>query len=166
MIKKNKKGFSLIELVVTIAIMATLSAILVPSFLSLNQESREKKDKVKFESICTAIKSAVAEPEVRKEIEDIFSETQDCTFTIVFDCNPDTGYIKFADGIVSNKPDNEHKFLETKLGKEALLQMDREYKVEAKSNWGNRLQLIVVPKTSNTTTKITYTWEVQPDEST
>ena len=41
---KNNKGFSLVELVITIAIMAVLIAILAPLFVKYVEQSRRSRD--------------------------------------------------------------------------------------------------------------------------
>lgn len=43
-IKKNKKGFTLIELIVVVAILAILAAIAVPSFIGLQDRAQEGVD--------------------------------------------------------------------------------------------------------------------------
>lgn len=40
-LKKNKKGFTLIELIVVVAILAILAAIAVPNFISLSAKAQE-----------------------------------------------------------------------------------------------------------------------------
>lgn len=42
--KKNNKGFSLVELIVVIAIMAVLMAVLAPAMLRYVEKSRIQKD--------------------------------------------------------------------------------------------------------------------------
>ena len=42
--KKNNKGFSLVELIIVIAIMAVLMAVLAPQFLRYVERSRFQKD--------------------------------------------------------------------------------------------------------------------------
>ena len=60
MIKKNfNKGFSLVEIIVAICILAVLSAVMVPSLINLMQQSRIEKDETKFISMCTAFKTDI-----------------------------------------------------------------------------------------------------------
>ena len=61
-------GFTLAELLVTITILVLLTAFLVPIFTSVIQDSRQAQDETKFESVCTALKSAMTEPGVQKEV--------------------------------------------------------------------------------------------------
>ena len=61
---KSKKGFTLVELVVAIAILVVLSTVLVPSFLNITSTSKESKDEVKFETLTTVFEKAVSEKEV------------------------------------------------------------------------------------------------------
>ena len=42
--KKNNKGFSLVELIVVVAIMAVLMAVLVPTLIKKVESSRKQKD--------------------------------------------------------------------------------------------------------------------------
>ena len=44
-LKKNKKGFSLIELIVVVAILGVLMAVLVPQYIQYVEKSREGVDK-------------------------------------------------------------------------------------------------------------------------
>ncbi len=53
--KKNNKGFSLVELIIVIAIMAILSAALAPQLMKYIEKSRLSTD----ESTCKAIESCV-----------------------------------------------------------------------------------------------------------
>ena len=77
-IKKNeKKGFSLVEIIVSICILAVLMSVLVPSYIAMMNDSRIKKDEAKFESICTAFKKALGEPEVQNEVEQFYAEDEE-----------------------------------------------------------------------------------------
>lgn len=60
----NNKGFSLIELIVTIAIMAVLMVVLVPQFLKYVERSRIQKDESFMSEIQEAVNIACSASEV------------------------------------------------------------------------------------------------------
>jgi len=62
MCKKDNKGFSLIELIIVIAIMAVLTAILTPQLIKYVERAREAKDRTNIESVYRAFQLAVLEP--------------------------------------------------------------------------------------------------------
>lgn len=53
--RKNKKGFTLIELIIVIAIIAILAAVAIPSFLGITQKANESVAVANATSIATAI---------------------------------------------------------------------------------------------------------------
>ena len=59
--KSNNKGFSLVELIIVIAIMAVLVAILAPQLLKYVERSREAKDRTVTDEIDRAITIALAD---------------------------------------------------------------------------------------------------------
>ncbi|MGN0514688.1 MAG: type II secretion system protein [Lachnospiraceae bacterium] len=59
--KLNNKGFSLVELIVVIAIMAILVGVLAPSVLGQLDKAKISKDKQAIETVCTAIATAYAD---------------------------------------------------------------------------------------------------------
>lgn len=56
--KSNNKGFSLVELIVVIAIMAVLIGVLAPTVISNIEKSRESKDLNRLDNIYSAIQTA------------------------------------------------------------------------------------------------------------
>lgn len=58
--KKNNKGFSLVELIVVIAIMAVLMGVLAPTLIGNIEKSRESKDLQNIDSIRQAVVNAMA----------------------------------------------------------------------------------------------------------
>lgn len=58
--KLNNKGFSLVELIIVIAIMAILIAVLAPQFLRYVERSRLQKDNTAISEIANAAKVAMA----------------------------------------------------------------------------------------------------------
>lgn len=69
MIKKNSnKGFSLVELIVVIAIMAVLVAVLAPSLLAYVERSRAQKDDSAMGEVVNAINIALADEKIYDEV--------------------------------------------------------------------------------------------------
>ena len=66
--KKQKsltnKGFSLVELIIVIAIMAVLVGVLAPQFLKYVERSRKSTDVQNVASIVTALQTYAADPTV------------------------------------------------------------------------------------------------------
>lgn len=60
---KSNKGFSLVELIVVIAIMAILVGIMAPSLMKQINKSRLSKDKQTLDTIAQAINNALADPD-------------------------------------------------------------------------------------------------------
>lgn len=57
----NNKGFSLVELIIVIAIMAVLIGVLAPQYLKYVNNSKVSTDITNAESIATAVNVAVAD---------------------------------------------------------------------------------------------------------
>ena len=68
MLHKHKKGFSLIELIVAIAILATMLLVLTPSVLKYIDESRTTKDLKTVADFTEVIESSLADDSVYNEI--------------------------------------------------------------------------------------------------
>lgn len=62
--KLNNKGFSLVELIVVIAIMAILVGVLAPSVLGQINKAKLSKDKQAIDAIATAVAIAWSDPDV------------------------------------------------------------------------------------------------------
>lgn len=61
--RMGNKGFSLVELIVVIAIMAVLVAVLAPQFTRYVDKSRQSNDATTVAGIVNAAQSAIASPE-------------------------------------------------------------------------------------------------------
>ena len=66
--KRNKLGFSLVELIVVIAIMAIMTAVLAPSLLSYVERSRAQKDNSAMSEVVNSIMLALADQNVYDEV--------------------------------------------------------------------------------------------------
>ena len=60
----KKKGFTLVELIIVIAIMAILAAVAIPSFSSIKESANAKADLSNAKTIATAVNALLAEGEV------------------------------------------------------------------------------------------------------
>ncbi len=59
--KMNNKGFSLVELIIVIAIMAILIAVLAPQYIKYVEKSRESADLDNWQSVLSAMQVAYAD---------------------------------------------------------------------------------------------------------
>lgn len=66
--KKNNKGFSLVELIVVIAIMAVLMVVLAPAMLRYVEKSRVQKDDTAVHEVQRAVELALSDEAVVDEI--------------------------------------------------------------------------------------------------
>lgn len=66
--KRNNKGFSLVELIIVIAIMAILAGILAPQFIKYIGKSRVSTDIQNAQQIATALSTEFADTERTSEV--------------------------------------------------------------------------------------------------
>lgn len=68
--RMNDKGFSLVELIIVIAIMAILLVVLAPQYLKYVERSRNSTDLQNAAEIVTALQIYASDPEATVEPED------------------------------------------------------------------------------------------------
>ena len=79
--KLGNKGFSLVELIVVIAIMAILVGVLAPVLIRNIEKSRESKDLQALDSVKSAVTTALAREDCYKELVDGKND-KEYTFTL------------------------------------------------------------------------------------
>ena len=92
--KMNNKGFSLVELIIVIAIMAILIVVLAPQYLKYVERSRNSTDLQNATELKTAIETYVADPESKETM------AKDDTVVLTISSN--------ADGDVSGTGNGEN----------------------------------------------------------
>ena len=65
---RTKKGFSMIELIVVIGIMAVLLAILAPSLLQYTEKSRAQRDDTTMDEVVNAVQLAMSDQKCYDEM--------------------------------------------------------------------------------------------------
>ncbi len=66
--KTDNKGFSLVELIIVIAIMAVLIAVLAPQFLRYVERSRIARDNSAIGEVATSIKAGMADEAINSGV--------------------------------------------------------------------------------------------------
>ena len=98
---KKNKGFSLVELIIVIAIMAILAAAIAPALIRYIDKSRKADDIAAAETINTAVQTSLSNEDAYDEIMDnmtgsiLLATAQDTKF-------PDNGFPNFAAEVNSN----------------------------------------------------------------
>ena len=145
---KNKKGFSLVELLAVVAILSVFIVVLVPSFINHIGESKLERDYTKFDSINTAIRTACAEPEVENEV---IAKAGGDPLKIVFQISND-GKIVFENGTMAGQP-----IANTYLWTNIYQTIEFEYQVASTEHYGKTLTFTIPVKEMNQTWKCSYT---------
>ena len=118
--KMNDKGFSLVELIIVIAIMSVLVAVLAPQYLKYVERSRNSTDVTNATAIVTACQVWAADPEV--ESTKTFKEG---TFTITVTSS--------GASVTAKSPDQNGVAVEAAV-KNASLDL-KDLKCKSKTKW-------------------------------
>lgn len=90
----NNKGFSLVELIIVIAIMAILIVVLAPQYLKYVERSRNSTDLQNARTIMTAVETYAADPVATKAIltgEKIIVKVESTTSSLTGDAASGAG---------------------------------------------------------------------------
>ncbi|MCM1105884.1 MAG: prepilin-type N-terminal cleavage/methylation domain-containing protein [Blautia sp.] len=102
--KRNNKGFSLVELIVVIAIMAVLMVVLAPAMLRYVEKSRVQKDESAAAEVAHAVELALAQEDIYVEAGTIATGATN-SFTITL--TGSTGAMTFPASATKLKADVE-----------------------------------------------------------
>lgn len=78
--KKNNKGFSLVELIIVIAIMAILVGVMAPQLIKYIEKSKVSSDKSLCDTVRSAVSTALLDPDVNDD--DNYSVPSNGTYTL------------------------------------------------------------------------------------
>ncbi len=92
--KKNNKGFSLIELIIAIAILIILTGLLAPQFMKYIEKSREAKDMQTLDTVYTAVQGAFAD---EGAYEDFIKESENGAYKAIDEGMKLTDILKESD---------------------------------------------------------------------
>lgn len=67
--KMNNKGFSLVELIIVMAIMAVLIGVMAPAYSKYVEQAKKSRDVSSIDSMMTAVESVLIDVDARKEGE-------------------------------------------------------------------------------------------------
>lgn len=77
--KMNNKGFSMVELIIVIAIMAILAGALAPTLIKYVNKSRMSSDVTTASTIATACSSGLADIKAEDDSKNYYGQTYDIT---------------------------------------------------------------------------------------
>ena len=81
--KKNNNGFSLVELIIVIAIMAVLVGVLAPQFIKYVEQSRRSRDISTAQEIREAVLADIADNQVRTDMQTLITQTATSVSSLV-----------------------------------------------------------------------------------
>ena len=117
MIKRNnKKGFTIVELVIVIAVIAILAAVLIPTFSGIIKKANISKDTQLAKNLNTILLSEEAEGKKPADFSEVLSVLRD------------NGYV-----VENLNPTTEGYFFVWESSTNQILLVDSEYKVEYSS---------------------------------
>lgn len=81
-VRKNKKGFSLVELIIVIAIMVALIAVMAPAFVKYVAKARSSALASAAEDYASVCKTIIADPDPTEGIDGLPTSTDKITIEV------------------------------------------------------------------------------------
>lgn len=148
---QDSKGFTLIEVIVCMTILAIFAIIFVPSYINFSNESRMRADNTKFVSVATALKSALSEPDVAKEAKLLCGED----LMVIKWSIDQNGTINFANGTIEGTA-KIISMQDSDMWKNIYADIGNTYDVKYKRNIGKTVTFTLKQKTEKTTASCTF----------
>lgn len=142
--KMNKKGFSLVELIVVIAIMAVLVGVLAPALMSNVEKSRAQKDDSAMAEVAHAVELAIADEAAYDEVVAKLDENKKVTFSFA----PSNGTVTIASAVATADYPKLLSELQTQIGTEV--------KLTSKTHRAQTYTVVI--DMSGTAVKVTGSW--------
>ena len=117
---KNNKGFSLVELIIVIAIMAILVGVMAPQLIKYVEKTNESSDTQLMDTIRTALTTAAMDPDVVRAGGGISGGTGQT----VSGCIDGTEAQAVVSDILGINPANVSEKLKSKVGKTGTITVD------------------------------------------
>jgi prepilin-type N-terminal cleavage/methylation domain-containing protein len=111
-IEKNKKGFTLIEIMVVLAVISTLSSIAVPNFLSYKTKAREAVVKADLKNAMKFLDLYFIE-------NDTYPETSDDLLVAGFRLSKDVSFTRYSIGTFGDGQQTVHMHIKHSLSSHA-----------------------------------------------
>lgn len=138
--KTNNKGFSLVELIIVIAIMAILIGVLAPQYIKYVEKSRVSADKDVLDSVYNACNTAASDPDVSST--DIPKAPSGTTKTVDFTSVGGVTFKKAVEEILGTTVDGAANQLKSKSTSKGTITIT----VDANGNFSVTSGQITVPE--------------------